>query len=373
VGALFASVGGCRAEATSSPSELTTQAVPAATTRAPRGARTRVRFETSAFQAGTLPGRFPRVPEREPALSDAKLGPFEIDRYPYPGDPAKPPDFSQDLEAAGRRCSERGGRLCNELEWERACKGPKSQPFATGEHWSCRDPMSCESTEGVVAMGAFEEWTASLFGPSTSLAGQPVIKGANASAAVHEHRCARRLPAERSEKSRAHAFRCCYGAPNGATVVEATQGIPYEFATVDAATLKKALSEHPRTEAIASDIKFFKEPDATETVIARGPGDRKGFDFTVRPLLWRPVRGAEFIVITARSGAHSFVAVFHHLPDNGLTLASSFIMLEESGPVALAYSASIKPRLHFSTCWGCLGETGKILFREPDTAVVVQP
>ncbi|MCC6898276.1 MAG: hypothetical protein IT377_04840 [Polyangiaceae bacterium] len=48
-------------------------------------------------------------------------------------------------------------------------------------------------------------------------------------------------------------------------------------------------------------------------------------------------------------------------------------MKNEPGPVAFAYSGYIRPRLHFSTCWGCPGETGKLLHREPDAVVIVQP
>ena len=48
-------------------------------------------------------------------------------------------------------------------------------------------------------------------------------------------------------------------------------------------------------------------------------------------------------------------------------------MKNEPGPVALAYSDDIRPRLHFSSCWGCPGETGKILFRRPERVAIVQP
>jgi hypothetical protein len=47
--------------------------------------------------------------------------------------------------------------------------------------------------------------------------------------------------------------------------------------------------------------------------------------------------------------------------------------------VAFAYDNYIRPRFHFSTCWGCPGasetssETGKLLFREPDEVVILQP
>jgi hypothetical protein len=129
-----------------------------------------------------------------------------------------------------------------------------------------------------------------------------------------------------------------------------------------------------RTRALAKDLKFFREPDAANTVVERGPGDRKGFSFTVAPLLWNPVAGAEFLVLSARSGENtSFVLAFHVLGEDSYELASSFVMRGEPGPVAFAYSGYIRPRLHFSTCWGCPGETGKILYRDPGSVIIVQP
>ena len=92
------------------------------------------------------------------------------------------------------------------------------------------------------------------------------------------------------------------------------------------------------------------------------------------PLLWNPTPGAEILLVAARSGeTTSFVAAFHVLPGGKYRLASTFILQNEPGPVALAYSPDIKPRVHFSTCWGCPGETGKALFRKPETVVIVQP
>jgi hypothetical protein len=94
----------------------------------------------------------------------------------------------------------------------------------------------------------------------------------------------------------------------------------------------------------------------------------------VSALLWNPVAGAEFLVTTARSGENtSFVAAFYALGDERYRVAASFVMKNEPGPVALAYSDDIRPRLHFSTCWGCPGETGKILFRRPERVAIVQP
>jgi hypothetical protein len=78
--------------------------------------------------------------------------------------------------------------------------------------------------------------------------------------------------------------------------------------------------------------------------------------------------------VSARSGSStSFVVVFHALGGGDYRLGSSFVMEGEPGPIALAYNGYIRPRLHFSSCWGCPGETGKILYREPDSAIVLQP
>jgi hypothetical protein len=89
--------------------------------------------------------------------------------------------------------------------------------------------------------------------------------------------------------------------------------------------------------------------------------------------LWNPVAGAQYLLVSARSGdSTSFVAAFHVAGKDEYLLASSFVMKNEPGPVAFAYSGYIRPRLHFSTCWGCPGETGKLLHRDPDAVVIVQ-
>jgi hypothetical protein len=86
------------------------------------------------------------------------------------------------------------------------------------------------------------------------------------------------------------------------------------------------------------------------------------------------VPGAEFVLLTARSGEKtSFVVALHVLGADEYRVAASFVMNNEPGPVAFAYDGFIRPRLHFSSCWGCPGETGKILFRKPERAVILQP
>lgn len=331
-----------------------------------------------AFRAGSLPGDPGRRPEIEPRETSVQLGPFRIDRLPYPNDPASPPRLGMSRDAALRACAERGGRLCTELEWERACKGPEISTYSTGPEWdaSCeKDWTSCQNGFDVLGLGTLLEWTSSDVVPpkgETKPTG-PVVRGAPASTPGLERRCARRATqGEVDEK--AIGFRCCYGAPNGAKIAEPVIGKAYEKVVWDAKRVSDLLAKDPRTAELAKDVTLFREPEAAETVVARGPGDRKGFLFTVRPLVWNPARGARFLVLTGRSGPNtSFVLAYHVVSDAEHRLAASFVMKNEVGPVALAYSDSIRPRLHFSTCWGCPGETGKLLFRPPETVAILQP
>jgi hypothetical protein len=169
-------------------------------------------------------------------------------------------------------------------------------------------------------------------------------------------------------------FRCCHGPPNARQVPEPTLGEAYRKVKLGADKLGALLAAEPVTRELAKDLKYFREPDSAETVIARGPGDRKGFSFTTGALLWNPVPGSEILIVSARSGENtSFVVAFFALGGEAYRLAGSFALKNEPGPVALAYSNDIRPRLHFSSCWGCPGETGKILFRRPERVAIVQP
>ncbi len=329
------------------------------------------------LRAGSTPGDPGRVPELEARNQEVELGPYGIDRLPYPNDPAQPMLLGKSRDEARRLCAEQSARLCTELEWERACKGPKQDEYPSGVMWdpSCTaGAKTCASGFDVLGLGTTAgEWVGSDIVGSDDKR-RAVARGAGTSAAATEHRCAARHPIDSSSGSREMGFRCCHGAPNAALLGEPKQGPIFTKAKLSAEELEQALAADPAGKALAHDVKFFREPEGANTVVSRGPGDKKGFDFTVAPLLWSPVPGAEILLVAARSGeSTSFVAAFHVLPGNKYRLASTFTLQGEPGPVALAYSPDIKPRVHFSTCWGCPGETGKALFRKPETVVIVQP
>jgi hypothetical protein len=332
---------------------------------------------TGAFRAGSTPGEPGRRPEVEPRLSDIELGAYRIDRLPFPNDPGAPPRTSVSREEAARLCGERGSRLCTELEWERACKGPDSELYPSGDHFEPRcakEPATCASGFDVLGMGtAIREWTASDIAPGTSRA-LAALRGAAASAPAEAHRCAARTGVPADTREADIGFRCCSGPPNARQIVEPTLGVAYQKVKLGADRLAALLAADPVTRELAKDVKYFREPDSAETVLSRGPGDKKGFSFTTSPLSWNPVAGSEFLVVSGRSGENtSFVVAFFALGKDSYHLAGSFVMRNEPGPVALAYTDDIRPRLHFSTCWGCPGETGKILFRRPERVAIVAP
>ena len=336
----------------------------------------RVEIPSGMLQVGSKPGTLGRLPAFEPSLYTIDLGSFEIDRLPYPNDPARPAQVGVTREDARVLCSRSGSRLCTELEWERACKGPANNTFSTGEHFDARcikHPPNCASGFDVLAMAvSIREWTASDYGTSN----EPVAiaKGAAANAPDESHRCATRQGIRAQTSDQSLGFRCCRGAPNAARVNEPTLAKAFRKANVDLSELMNLLKQSEVTRDLAEVTQLFREPDAANTVVEKGSNDRKGLTFSVSPVLWSPSVGVQFMLVVGRSGKDtSFVLAYNVVGKDEYTLASSFIMKSETGPVALAFDDSIRTRLFFSTCWGCPGETGKVLFREPESVAILQP
>jgi hypothetical protein len=328
----------------------------------------------STFKAGTMPGQHDRDPALEPRLTQVTLGGFRIDRLPYPNDPTHPPALGLTQGEAAERCASENKRLCTELEWELACKGPESLPFSTGPEWdvACGTPQAqCDSPFNVLGMGRTLEWTASTTGSGKDELF--VARGAAANAEPSDRRCAHRIAIAPTERRADMAFRCCGGPPNAAKIAAASLGPAFRTIQLPIAKLATLLASDPHT-AVLREPSYFKEPDASRTVLARGNGDTQGFSFTVLPLLWNPDLGTEFVIATGRAKDEiAFVVALLVIADDEYRLVSSMILKDEPGPVALAYSNDIRPRLHFSGCWGCPGENGKILYRKPDAVVITQP
>lgn len=342
-------------------------------------ANERIEIPQGAFEAGSLPGTEGRCPQIEQLLTTVELGPYQIDRLPFPNDPAFPPLTNVTRIEALARCAERGARLCTELEWERACKGPSSDLYSTGATFEMgcgKTPYGCGSGFNVLGLGtSIREWTGSNVVAEGNASNRGAsVRGAGRDAPGPGHRCAAREAVRETDRAPNLGFRCCHGPLNAIRVEEPHQKAVFERPPLDQQAITKLLESEERTKPLAKEFVLFREPEAAETVVSRGPGDRQGLKFTVLPLIWSPVAGARYLLVTGRSGKDtSFVLAYHVISDSSYRLASSFVMRNEPGPVAFAYHESIRPRLFFSTCWRCPGETGKILHRDPDSVVLVQP
>lgn len=173
-------------------------------------------------------GRFDRYDEEagpsERPESVVKTDGYWIDERPFVNpmlnDPYAPPLTGMTWVEAGLLCAKFGKRLCTEDEWEKACRGPKSQVFSYGDEWdpeSCprsgffeggyrlSDFPACISGYGVVGMsGGVGEWT------STARGDGHIIKPAEVGSYAKHSRCAGRTDRADDFKSEHIGMRCCH-------------------------------------------------------------------------------------------------------------------------------------------------------------------
>lgn len=366
-----------RASSTSVMSAAQEEQSPPPTRRPPKktlGAGQSVTIEAGSFAAGSTPGDVGREPGLEPVLEPVELGEFKIDRLPYPNDPAQPPRTGVTREQAQALCAERKQRLCTEAEWERACKGPDGDLYPTGSSWdpACDEhPRDCASGFDVVAMGeALREWTSSTLQDQDKTLG--VLRGARAKAADVDHRCARREPADPGAQGADIGFRCCSGPANAAVLKRPEPLQAFRKVQLDEKQVTEMIKTVPQL-ANLGDVTFFKEPDDVNVVTERGDGGKSGALMTTSPLMWSPELGEELLVIAGRgSSGSAFVAAFYRLPDDRYRIASSFVLMQNAGPIVLAFNGWVRNRITWSTCWGCLGEEGAVVYRKNRRVVIEQ-
>ena len=147
-------------------------------------------------------------------------------------------------DEAKRLCEEKQKRLCSELEWERACKGPDNLRYEYGQTYDghicegsplpvARRPSgqapACKSAFGIREMhGGPWEWTDSPWGRGTTR-GLGVVRGGADAPGELTSRCASARPLAPGERSPGTGFRCCFGPRNEAEVeLEVKTGLPFE-------------------------------------------------------------------------------------------------------------------------------------------------
>jgi hypothetical protein len=331
--------------------------------------------------AGSLPGDDGRDPRIEPAALEVTLSPYDIDALPYPNDPAERPHTGSTRGEAAKLCAARGGRLCTEIEWENACKGPTGDSYSTGDSWdsSCtRNLGACASGYGARAMGTMREWTSSDVLPlDRTDKPRAAVRGSAALAEAPDHRCAHRIGLSGSDHAKDLGFRCCRtppgGSPNTAAIPAPRLGPVARKIQIDPAAITDVLAAVPELSAIKPPVRLFSEPDDTSTVLRRGNGaDLEGFTLTTSPLVWNPAPGEEVLLVLGRTNKDSFIAALYRLPGGRYRIASSLVMRNDTGPFALAYHPEVRERIIWSSCWKCRGEEGTISLRDGRRIIIVQ-
>jgi formylglycine-generating enzyme len=279
--------------------------------------------------AGTPKNRTPRVPDEELDGVTVDLDGFFIDEFPYPNEVAAIPKTGMTQDEATALCAQHGKRLCTELEWERACKGPASTTYEYGETYratECATGLSgrlapnglqvgCKSAFGVHDMhGGPWEWTASSwnrgnFSPTGSkIEGRlATLRGGNGESGEIVGRCANAIGRLASSRRPDFGTRCCAGEPNRAEVrLPVTHGKPLVALRADGDAFR------PLEEALKDKL----PPDV--------PADRR---FRIdRAWLWHPVGNEELHVAAgcAPKNAHLVCGVAVYRADGEAKVLDAF-------------------------------------------------
>ncbi len=230
-------------------------------------------IDAGPLVVGTPPNIVPRRPDRDLPGEQFVLHGFYIDVFPYPNEEGAIPTTHVTQNEARTLCVKSGKRLCSELEWERACKGPSQHTYEYGEHYreeTCGTGMAvvpqpngfkvgCRSDFGVHDMhGGVFEWTESRWARGSNNASLVTVRGGNDDTGELIARCANAEPRPAEAKSSNTGFRCCLGPVNEVEIVmRVDRGETMTTgAVVDAPMLHRLLERVPP--AIAAELKDLK-------------------------------------------------------------------------------------------------------------------
>ena len=284
-----------------------------------------------ALVAGTPLELLPRIADQEMAGEQLILRGFYMDVYPYPNEAGAIPLTNVTQAEAAALCAERGKRLCSELEWERACKGPDNQTYEYGptvRPERCKLGKSaqlrpsglvvgCRSDFGVHDLhGGIWEWTGSRWGRGSQDASKVAIRGGSGPEADVYGRCAHAAARKAESKSATIGFRCCAGERNEAeVVVPLDRGKPLEQRPFDADLAGKIVAHLPVSAAELGTTKSFKadrlwiwRPIANEELMVVGGCSKRGKDPSCGVLVARLLLGRPTVIATASSGIFAPVA-----------------------------------------------------------------
>ncbi|MCC6645810.1 MAG: SUMF1/EgtB/PvdO family nonheme iron enzyme [Polyangiaceae bacterium] len=262
--------------------------------------------------AGTPEGKVPRAPDRELPGAQVVMKPFFIDELPYPNEPGAIPRTGVTLAEAQAVCEAQQKRLCSELEWERACKGPDNAAYPYGERYQqaachtgnvppavppvgispgCRSRFGVRDTHGTVW-----EWTDSPFGRGSTDAAEVALRGGNSPDGDVVGRCANVERARATEARPDRGFRCCFGPRNLAEVtLDVVRGEVLRSVSIDPALEAALLAAPPN--------------DLSDAMVSRAAERFK----VAHAWRWRPVGNEELVLQSGcahpRPGGHAACGV----------------------------------------------------------------
>ncbi|MCC6874340.1 MAG: hypothetical protein IT378_08575 [Sandaracinaceae bacterium] len=344
----------------------------------------RIRVPEGRLFVGSRPGTLGRRPAVEADLVPLLVPAFEIDRAPRPGPSAGGLLLVRTRAEAATVCAAEGGRLCHELEWERACKGDTQAELPTGESVDlalCAErPAACPSALGAIDLGLrSSEWTASdaeaRLARGTATA---VVRGGPGHAEAPAHRCGARAARDPLDGGPI-AVRCCYGPPPSLAYPDVGFRRVFRDLELDDARARELLAQVPELRPYAEGFELQRLEQAQQA-IARGgaTAEAPSWELAPGPFAWSPAPGEEAWVIAGRTPTATIVAVIYPLAgdrgeEQGRVLhGASFVMADEVVPIALLRTGASRSELLWTACWGCGGESGAIRFDDGRIVVAQQ-
>lgn len=256
-------------------------------------------IEGGSLVAGTPVNVVPRKADREMSGEQVVLDGFYIDEYAYPNEQGAIPTTGVTQADAEQMCEERGKRLCTELEWERACKGPSnsmyeygdryqgaicgtggpSRPLPSGYRFGCRSEFGVHDLHG-----SLWEWTKSEWGRGTDR-GWVTQRGGNGDDGEVVGRCANGRARAPNTREPDVGFRCCSGPANAAEVtLEVGEG----------SVLRRALD--PKS------IQLMRSLDSKIPSEVAAEMKKRGLFHMVQLWEWKPVANEDLVVALGCAG-----------------------------------------------------------------------
>jgi len=262
-----------------------------------------------SFVAGTPVDVLPRIADEEMPGVQVVLNGYYIDQYPHPNESGAIQTTNVTVEEAELRCGSVGKRLCTELEWERACKGPDSTTYEYGSVYNAQHclmgkagglspsgtSVGCRSGYDVGDMhgGAFE-WTSSKWNRGAA-SDFVVVRGGSSEPGDVFGRCANARARRADRQYGDVGFRCCAGDRNEAEV----------FLEVDRpGDVLKTLSKNSElVEVLEGSL-----PDDLVRVLPEGKG---GVFRVERVHRWYPIGNEQMVLGSgcAHPGGHALCGV----------------------------------------------------------------